>query len=173
MAVGTVTQSITSFIEGEEYEESHDYGSRFGTELNKLYKVVTLSCVGGTGAETGTIADTDLSEAIMDEIKGMKLESVRAFPTVGGVAPDAGSIFIFDQDGIDLLGCIDGSTTPYNGLNLIHATLPRTAYPTMYIPGGGGASQQTYNPVIWSQLTLKVIDQITASAEWTIELTFI
>ena len=120
MAVGSVIQSLTSFVGGEEFEESHDYGPFFGHKV-RCVKAVTFLCTGGTVAETGTIPNTDIISATMDEIKGLKLQYVTAFPTVGGTAPDAGDVFIIDADGIDLLGSADANLTAYNGLNLIHA----------------------------------------------------
>jgi len=88
----------------------------------------------------------------------------------GATAPDAASIFLLDADGLDLLGCEDGSTTAYAGLNLIHATLKRACYPNLYLTRAG--LHVNYFPTVRSKLTLKIIDQDTANGMFTVRLTF-
>jgi len=90
--------------------------------------------------------------------------------TLDATRPDAASIFVLDADSLDLLGSEDGSTTPWAGLNLIHATLARSTFPNMYLPRAG--SHANHYPAITGALTVKVIDQATALATWFVVLTF-
>jgi len=137
--------------------------------------VVTITCTGdaGAGALTGTVPNTSVPGWIIQYLtkkKPYQLVEVQAYPTSGGTAPDAASIFLLDANSLDLLGSEDGSTTPWAGLNLIHATLPRSAFPNKYLPRAG--LHANYYPVVTGALTLKTIDQGTASADWTIRLIF-
>jgi hypothetical protein len=127
-------------------------------------RTLEFACVGNPSNEEMTWAN-------FEKIKGWCLTWVEAIPTgVGATAPDAASIFVLDSEGLDLLGCEDGSTTPYAGLNMIHATLKRACYPNLYLTRAG--LHVNYFPPIRSQLTLKVIDQGTALGEFTVRLTF-
>lgn len=135
-------------------------------EISKGVFEVTLICVGDSS--DGSIPNTVTTDAnqINSKIRGGYLYSVIAFPTVGGTAPDAASVFIIDKYSLYLLGSEDGGTTAYDGLNLIHATLTRKAKPNIYSPRAG---LHLYDyPKITGALTLKVSDQATLSAEWTI-----
>ena len=134
-----------------------------------MSRTLTFTCTGDSG--DGTIPNTATDTAQSAHVKGWYLYRITAFPTSGGTAPDAASVFILNANSLDLLGSEDGSTTAYNGLNLIHATLPRTTMPNMYIPRAG--AHNNYYPEITGVLTLKVSDQATASANWTIVLTFV
>ena len=116
----------------------------------------------------GNPADEEMTWANFEKVKGWCLTWVEVIP--GGVAPDAASIFILDAEDMDLLGCEDGSTTAYAGLNLIHATLKRACYPNLYLARAG--LHVNYFPTVRSLLTLKVIDQGTALGEFTVRLTF-
>jgi hypothetical protein len=78
---------------------------------------------------------------------------------------------IYDANGLDLLGSIDGGTTAYAGLTLIHATLVRRCLPNLYLPRAG--LHVNYYPVVTGTLTLDVDNQATVSADWTIVLTFV
>lgn len=136
----------------------------------------TFLCTGD--AADGSIPNTDIPSSDMrDIIDGeYTLVGVDAFPTYGGTAPDAASIFILmdlDADGdtvIDLLGSEDDNSTAYAGKNMIHATLPRRCMPSIFSPRAG--LHVNYFPQITGQLALKAIDQDTASANWTVVLTF-
>jgi len=103
-----------------------------------------------------------------EKVKGWCLTWVEVIP--GVPAPDAASIFLLDADGMDLLGSEDGSTTPYAGLNIIHATLKRACYPNLLLSRAG--LHVNYFPTVSSLLTLKVIDQGTATGQFTVRLTF-
>jgi len=151
-AVGTVAQTYLNYPE-------------FGI------KKVIFTCIGS--ATDGSIPNTDTSNTITAFIKGYYLYEVTAYPTSGGTAPDAdgADVFILDANDLDLLGCEDGSTTAYQGLNLIHATLPRSCIPDKYIPRAG--LHQPFYPVMTGALTLKVANQATHSADYTIVLTFV
>ena len=118
----------------------------------------------------GNPANEEMTYANFEKVKGWCLTWVEVFPTDGGVAPDAASIFLLDSDNMDLLGSEDGSTTPYAGLNMIHATLKRACYPSLYLSRAG--LHVNYFYTVRSQLTLKVIDQGTATGEFTVRLTF-
>lgn len=127
--------------------------------------LVTLACTGD--AANGSIPNTALSSAIMAKVSGTHyLYTVAAYPTSGGTAPDAADVFILDANGEDLLGSVDAGTTAKNGLNLIHATLKKTTFPYSTF------LQQAYFPAITNTLTLKVLNQATNSANYTIELVF-
>lgn len=139
-------------------------------EIDTHTRTLTFVCVGGTAAETGTISNTVTNTANTAFIKGLRLVEIKAFKTVGGTSPDAASVLIYDASGLDLLGSIDNSTA-YQGLNLIHASLTKICLPDMYLTRAG--THQLYYPVITGTLTLDVDDQITASATWTIVLTFV
>ena len=136
------------------------------------FQTVTIAYVGGTAAETGTVPDTtiDVWDSMnKNALYGWYLYKVEVM--FGGTAPDAASVFIFDSDGLDLLGSEDGGTTAYAGLNLIHATIKRGTIPNLYIPRGG--VHVDYYPIITGPLTVEVADQITSAAIWTIVLTFV
>jgi len=129
---------------------------------------VTFTCTGD--ASDGSIPNTDTNTAITGYIKGFYLYKVEAFPTDGGTAPDAADVLIYDSDGLDLLGSEDGSTA-YAGLGLIHATLKRSCLPNMHLPRAD--LHVNFYPSINGALTLDVVNQATASAEYTIVLTFV
>lgn len=127
---------------------------------------IKFICTGDDG--TGAIPDTAISTANMKTILGSHyLDQVRAYPTAGGTAPDAADVFILDANGEDYLGSADGGTTANKGANLIHATLPKSTGPYSY-----NMSSYWFFPVT-NTLTLKVSNQETASANYTIELTFV
>ena len=120
-------------------------------------------CVGNPDNEEMTARN-------FEKVKGWCLTWVEVFPTSGGVAPDAASIFILDEEDMDLLGCEDGSTTPYAGLNIIDADYKRACYPNLYLTRAG--LHVNYFPSVMNLLTLKVIDQGAATGAFTIRLTF-
>jgi len=130
------------------------------------FVVIPFVCTGD--AANGSIPDTAISTANMAMVLGTHaLYTVAAYPTAGGTAPDAADVFILDANGEDLLGSVDGGTTANKGLNLIHATLKKTtqAY-SHYL-------SEYYLPPVINTLTLKVSNQATASANYTIELVFV
>jgi hypothetical protein len=133
--------------------------------VKKIFFVCSAS------SSDGTIADQDLSAANLLFVSGYRLEQVTAYPTAGGTAPDAADVFILIKTtGEDLLGSIDNGTTAYAGLNLIHATLQRSTFPQKYVVGTG--EHWAYYPLITSTLTLRVVNQATNSAKYTIGLSF-
>lgn len=135
-----------------------------------MAKTITWVCTGHSSG--GAIPDIDTSAANTKWIKGWYLYSIEAFPTSGGTAPDAASVLIGTTSGLDLLGAEDGITeTAYAGLNLIHATSPRITLPNVYLPRAG--LHANYYPIIAGTLTLKVTDQATSSADYTIVWTFV
>jgi len=135
---------------------------------------VTFTCVGGTAGDAGTIPNTDITADITRLLTAKKpyyLYRVIAYPTAGGTAPDAADVFVLDANNLDLLGSEDNGTTAYAGLNLIHATLTQSTLPNIYLPRAG--LHANYFPEVTGTLTLKVSNQATASADWTIELIFV
>jgi hypothetical protein len=120
------------------------------------FTIVKFVCTGA--ADDGSIPDTALSAANLAIIQGTHyLYQVVAYPTSGGTAPDAADVQILMR-GQDLLGG--------KGANLIHATntldvLPYNTLTTSY-----------RFPAVTETLTLKVENQATHSANYTIELVF-
>jgi len=135
---------------------------------------ITFTCTGGTAGDAGTIPNTALSGSALQLLTYKKpyyLYRVTAYPTAGGTAPDAADVFILTANNEDLLGSEDNGTTAYAGLNLIHATLTQSTLPNIYLPRAG--LHANYFPETTGALTLKVSNQATASANWTIELYFV
>jgi len=148
MTVGTVTLTWPNDMRGE---------SRM--------KVARLTCVGDVGG--GSIPNTDFNT--MNEVTGWYLYSVKAYP--GTTTPDPADVFILDENDLDLLGSVDGGITAYNGLNLISASLTKVAIPSFYDTRAG--TNVNFYHMITGTLTLKVSNQVTNSANYVIECTFI
>lgn len=125
---------------------------------------VVFTCTGDSSS--GSIPNTAITQEMLRYINGMYLYCVTAYPTSGGTAPDAADVFILNQNSEDLLGSAD-NTTAGNGASLIHATLTRTTLPKLYLPS------VNFFPVVNGLLTLKVSNQSTASANYTVVLTFV
>jgi len=113
-------------------------------------------CTGD--AANGSIPDTAISAAILAEIEGHYFYTASAYPTAGGTAPDAADVQIVDANGEDLLGG--------KGINLIHATAKQTVFPY------SAFQTENYAPAVINNLTMKVANQATPSANYTIELVF-
>lgn len=128
-------------------------------------RVLTFACTGDSS--DGSIPNTAISAANLTYLTGYYLYTVAAYPTSGGTAPDAADVFILDANGEDLLGSVDAGTTANKGANLIHATLKKTTLPYSHY------LSSAYYPAIINALTLKVLNQATASANYTVELTFV
>lgn len=114
----------------------------------------------GDGAVTNISTNTDTiadGRTYTQLIRGKSLKAVEAFPTSGGTAPDAADVTVKDSDGLDLLGG--------NGTNLIHATAKQSTYPMI-------DGQAAVIPVRGA-LTIGVANQSTASANFTLRLTFV
>ncbi len=127
---------------------------------------VVFVCTGDVAG--GSIPNTAIATASMNLILGTHyLYTVSAYPTAGGTAPDAADVFILDANLEDLLGSVDGGTTANKGLNLIHATLKKTTFPYSHY------LSMAYSPPVVNTLTLKVSNQGTNSANYTIELVFV
>jgi hypothetical protein len=128
--------------------------------------IVQLACTGSP--DDGAIPDTEISTDVMAIVEGTHyLYTVSAYPTSGGTAPDPADVFILDENGNDLLGSVDGGTTANKGLNLINATLKKTSMPySDYL-------NMAYFPLVVNALTLRVSNQATVDADYTIELVFV
>lgn len=137
--------------------------------INSHTRTLTFVCIGGTAGQTGEIDNTDTNTANTAFIYGWKLTEVQAFRTASGTQPDAASVLVYDESGMDLLGSIDG-VTAYQGLNLIHESLKKSCTPDQYLTRAG--AHRLYYPIITGIITLDVDDQITASADWTIVMIF-
>ena len=124
-------------------------------------RTLEFVCVGNPDNEEMTARN-------YEKVKGWCLTWIEVIP--GTTPPDAASIFILDEEDMDLLGCEDGSTTPYAGLNIIDADYKRACYPNLYLTRAG--LHVNYFPTVRSLLTLKVIDQGDATGEYTVRLTF-
>lgn len=133
-------------------------------------RTITFLCTHGEANAAGNIPNTELTARNFEKVKGWCFRGVEAYPTSGGTAPDAASVLVYDAQGMDLLGSEDGGTTPYAGLNLIHATLKRRTFPSVHLPRAG--LHVNYMPVVTSTLTLDVNDQDTAGADYTIVFIF-
>ena len=118
----------------------------------------------------GNIAATAFSDALIAKIKGKYLLHVDAFPTPDGTAPDAADVILYDENGIYYLGSVDKGTTAYAGLNIIHATIPGSCLPSMYLRG-----QDTHVNYYWpirGALTFDILNQGTDTAHITIIFVF-
>jgi hypothetical protein len=129
--------------------------------------IVTFTCTGD--AANGSVPNTAFSTITMTRLKEKVhyLILAEAYPTAGGTAPDAADVFLLDANNEDYLGSADGGTTANKGANLIHATLKKSAIPYSY-----NMSSFYFFPVT-SNLTLKVSNQATQSANFTIKFTFV
>ena len=128
--------------------------------------VVKIACTGDDS--DGSIPDTAITSDIIAAVKGTHyLYTVSAYPTSGGTAPDAADVFVLDDNGEDLLGSTDGGTTANKGANLIHATLKKTTFPYTHF------LSNAYFPAIVGGLTIRVANQATVEANYTLELTFV
>ena len=151
MTTGSVATTLTKEFRGE-----------------ARVKFATFVCIGDV--TSGSIPNTAFNS--VGELNGYYLYKVQAFPTSGGTAPLTGAdVFILDENTMDLLGSIDGGTTAYNGLDLIHATIAKMNIPSYY--DTRATSNVNYYPIITGELTLKVTGQTTASADYTIVCMFI
>jgi len=138
-------------------------------DVSSHVRTLIFTCTGDSG--DGSIPDTVTNTANTAYIQGWYLYMVDAFPTSGGVAPDAASVTIFDANGLDLLGSENSGITEYAGLNLIHAASPRRCLPNVHLNRGN--THAAFSPAINGALTLQVADQATHSAEYTLVLTFV
>lgn len=146
-AAGSCTQTVTNYYRG-------------GAVL------VSMACTGDSG--DGSIPNTAIAAATTTLLTGTYyLYSITARPTSGGTAPDAADVFILNANGEDLLGSTDGGTTANKGANLLHATLTKTTLPYSHY------LSMHYFPVVTGSLTLKVSNQATHSANYTIDLLFV
>ena len=143
-------------------QSAYDFSSR---NVQHPTRVIILACTGST--VDGSLPDTALNSTMMKLIEGTHyFYSITAYPTSGGTPPDAADVFILDEDGVDLLGSTDGGVTANKGANLIHATLPKRAF--AYVDGMGAF----YTPPVTTGLTVRVSNQATASANYTLKLVF-
>jgi len=128
--------------------------------------VITFACTGSS--VDGTVPDQPISAANMALIRGTHyLYKISALPTAGGTAPDAADVFVLDANGEDYLGSSDGGTTANKGANLIPAAVP----PKSSLPYCYNMASWFYFPVI-NNLTLRIKNQSTVNANFTVELTF-
>jgi hypothetical protein len=92
------------------------------------------------------------------------------WPIVGGTAPDAADILIFDASitstvKLDLLGSTDG-VTAVNGLNGISATVPQ------WIPPFNSIAGSMVYPTVVGNLTMHTVNQATNGADWGVRVYF-
>ena len=119
--------------------------------------LIKFVCTGAS--DDGSIPNTDVSATNMALILDKTyLYTVKAYPTSGGTAPDAADVSVY-MAGQDLLGG--------KGVNLIHATATQDTFPYSAFMAG-----YRY-PAITGTVQLRVANQATASANYTIELEFV
>jgi len=136
---------------------------RSGTEIYEVAFTITT-------AADGSVTATAFSDTLIASLKGKYFLQVDAFPTPGGTAPDAADVVVKDENGIYYLGSIDDGATAYTGLNLIHATIPKSCLPNMYLTGQ--TSHVNYHWPIRGALTFDVLNQATDSADITLIFIF-
>lgn len=119
--------------------------------------VVTANAGDGVVTDIVTNDDSIRGQTFTGHIAGKSLKMVEAFPTVDGTAPDAADVTVKDSDGLDLLNG--------GGVNLIHATLKKSTFPLI--------DTQAATIPIRGALTIGVANQGTASANFTLRLTFV
>ena len=127
--------------------------SNYRDDIVVTYAITAAA--NGSVTDIGTDDDSSNGVTVSQYILGKRLNAVEAFPTVGGVAPDAADITV-KQNGLDILGG--------NGINLIHATDTKSTYPMI---DGFPALYP-----IRSELTIGVANQVTNAAQFTIKMTF-
>ena len=123
-----------------------------------------------TTATNGSVTAEALDLANRARVRGMHLIQVDAFATVGGTPPDAADVIMYDENGIYYLGSEDDGATAYAGLNLIHATIPKSCVPNMYLTG-----QDSHINYYWPMrgvITWDIINQATDTAHITLVLVF-
>lgn len=122
--------------------------------------VIKFACTGDVaGGTVGTIPTQTFTAASMSLILGTHyFYETKAYPTPLGTAPDAADIAVF-MDGLDLLGT--------KGVNLIHATATQDTMPY-------NAFMATYRfPMVTNTITWTLANQVTASANFTVEHIFV
>ena len=122
-----------------------------------------------TATAGGVIPDTEMTNANFEKVKGWCFRGAEAFPTSGGTAPTAANVFVLDANGMDLLGSINGGITAYAGEGLVHATLKRACFPSIYLAYSG--LHTNYYTTVKDLLTLKVSNS-AANANITVVLIF-
>ena len=119
--------------------------------------LIKFVCTGDSG--NGSIPNTDINAVNMALVLNKSyLYTVTAYPTSGGTAPDAADVSVY-MNGMDLLGA--------KGVNLIHATATYDTFPYSTF-----MSSYRY-PAIVSTVQVRVANQSTNSANYTIELLFV
>lgn len=157
-------------------ETAHGYSTRDSIDLSTAGSLpgglaaATTYYVIAVDADTISLATTKANALAADEVD-ITGNSGGGNHTLDANRPDEAAIFLLDANSMDLLGSVDGSTTAYNGLKLIHATLASATEPSIYIRRAPGSS--AYFPLITGAMTLKTISQATARAVWTIVLNFV
>lgn len=122
-------------------------------------------------AADGSITATTFSDDLVKKLKGKYFLQVDAFPTPEGTAPAAADLVVCDENGVYYLGSVDGGATAYAGLNLIHATLPKSCLPSMYLTGS--TSHVNYYWPVRGALTFDIINQATDTAHITLIFVFV
>jgi hypothetical protein len=118
---------------------------------------VEFRCTGDPA--DGSIPTQTLAAATQALIESTYyLYLVEAKPTAGGTAPDAADVAV-NMSGRDQLGA--------KGVNLIHATATQETFPYSTF------MSSYFYPLVRSAITVTVANQITASANFTIELVFV
>ena len=117
--------------------------------VNTGTRTLTFTCVGDSS--NGSIPDTDTNDDNTAFIKGWRLYDVEVNP--GTPAPDAADVLIKNAAGRDFLDSL--------GTNLVHATNTQSMGDSM-----------PFFDVVDGVITLDVDNQGTASAQYTVKMTF-
>lgn len=132
-------------------------GNQVDGNMEAILAYVVTCHTDGSMTNISTDTDSYRGKTYTRWIENLRLNMVEAFPTSGGTAPDAADVTVDDSDGLDLLNG--------NGVNLIHATDKKSTYPEI-------DGQPAVYP-IRGALTIGVANQGTASANFTLRLTFV
>jgi hypothetical protein len=122
-------------------------------------------------ATTGSMPEADVPAEITNKLKeyGYFLYRVKAFPTPGGIAPDAADVDVIekgiainesDKDLVEIKPAVPRNVLGDFGANLIHDTDLQEVEPLQYEPVNGTFS-------------VKVTNQATPSANATVILVFV
>ncbi len=121
--------------------------------IGTMMRIISVTFKGD--AADGSVPAVTLPDAIMADLKGYYLYSVRAYPVSGGTAPDPANVAV-NNPRKDLLGALGVGLVPASGENEM---LPYNAF-----------TEKDFYPAIVDPLTIEVTGQGTPSADFTVDL---
>lgn len=140
------TASWDAFKNGPDLDES----------VVLTYEITTHTDGSVTDISTATDKLADGVSTYTSLIRGKYLRMVEAYPTAGGIAPDAADVTVKDAAGLDLLNA--------GGANLIHATNTQATYPLM--------DDVSAKMLVNGNLTIGIANHTTNAGQFTIRLFF-